>query len=81
MKCGICGKEILRDSQYINYKYYHNYCIEILQQENKQLKDNWNMLKEFIDTLWLDDKGIVTKIKDKIELIEQGDSNVKEKED
>lgn len=81
MKCEICGKEILRDSQCINYKYYHNDCIEILQQENKQLKDNWNMLKEFIDTLWLDDKGIVTKIKDKIELIEQGDSNVKEKED
>ena len=109
MKCEICGKEILRDCQYINYKYYHNYCIENLQQENKQLKerieylersnnrredtileqrqkisdleDNWNMLKEFIDTLWLDDKGIVTKIKDKIELIEQGDSNVKEKED
>lgn len=109
MKCEICGEEILRDSQCINYKYYHNGCIEILQQENKQLKeriaylersnnrredtileqrqeisdleDNWNMLKEFIDTLWLDDKGIVTKIKDKIELIEQGDSNVKEKED
>ena len=51
MKCEICGKEILRDSQCINYKYYHNDCIEILQQENKQLKDNWNMLKEFIDTL------------------------------
>lgn len=81
MKCEICGKEILRDSQCINYKYYHNDCIENLQQENKKLKDNWNMLKEFIDTLWLDDKGIVTKIKDKIELIEQGDSNVKEKED
>lgn len=81
MKCEICGKEILRDSQCINYKYYHNDCIEILQQENKQLKDNWNMLKEFINTLWLDDKGIVMKIKDKIELIEQGDSNVKEKED
>ena len=109
MKCEICGKEILRDSQCINYKYYHNGCIEILQQENKQLKeriaylersnnrredtileqrkeisdleDNWNKLKEFIDTLWLDNKGIVTKIKDKIELIEQGDSNVKEKED
>lgn len=44
--------------------------IKSLQQENKQLKDNWNMLKEFINTLWLDDKGIVTKIKDKIELIE-----------
>ena len=81
MKCEICGKEILKDSQCINYKYYHNDCIEILQQENKQLKDNWNMLKEFIDTLWLDDKGIITKIKDKIELIEQGNSNVKEKED
>ena len=81
MKCEICGKEILKDSQCINYKYYHNDCIEILQQENKQLKNNWNMLKEFIDTLWLDDKGIITKIKDKIELIEQGNSNVKEKED
>ena len=95
MKCEICGKEILRDSQCINYKYYHNDCIENLQQESKQLKeklncdlqwafkydkqlDNWNILKEFIDTLWLDDKGIVTKIKDKIELIEQGDSNVKD---
>ena len=51
------------------------------RQEISDLEDNWNMLKEFIDTLWLDDKGIVTKIKDKIELIEQGDSNVKEKED
>ena len=37
MKCEICGKEILRDSQYINHKYYHNDCIENLQQENKKL--------------------------------------------
>ena len=109
MKCEICGKYILKDSQCINYKYYHNDCIENLQEENKQLKerieylersnnrredtiieqrqeisdleDNWNKLKEFIDTLWLDDKRIVTKIKNKIELIEQGDSNVKEKGD
>lgn len=44
-------------------------------KENKQLKNNWNILKEFIDTLWLDNKGIVTKIKDKIELIEQGSDN------
>lgn len=43
-----------------------------LREENQKLKDNWNILKEFIDTLWLDNKGIVTKIKDKIELIEQG---------
>lgn len=39
MKCEICGKEILRDSQYINYKYYHNDCIENLQQENKHQKE------------------------------------------
>lgn len=39
MKCEICEKEILRDSQCINYKYYHNNCIENLQQENKQLKE------------------------------------------
>lgn len=49
--------------------------LDKLQQENKQLKDNWNILKEFIDTLWLDNKGIVTNIKDKIELIEQGSDN------
>ena len=41
MKCEICGKEILRDSQCINYKYYNNDCIEQLQQENKKLQENW----------------------------------------
>lgn len=70
MKCEICGKEILKDSQCINYKYYHNDCIENLQQENKklngaiqtydillksnteenkQLKDNWNKLREYFN--------------------------------
>lgn len=45
MKCEICGKEILRDSQCINYKYYHNDCIENLLQENKQLKEklDWDL--------------------------------------
>lgn len=46
MKCEICGKEILRDSQCINYKYYHNDCIENLEKQNKQLKDNWNIIKQ-----------------------------------
>lgn len=64
MKCEICGKEILRDSQCINYKYYHNNCIENLQEENEQLKiqisareevcdrleSNWNKLKVYIKT-------------------------------
>ena len=54
--------------------YYQNRIM--LLEENKQLKDNWNILKEFIDTLWLDNKGIVTNIKDKIELIEQGSDNI-----
>ena len=45
MKCEICGKEILKDSQCINYKYYHNYCIENLQQENKQLKERIEYLE------------------------------------
>ena len=45
MKCEICGKEILRDSQCINYKYYHNDCIENLQQENKQLKERIEYLE------------------------------------
>ena len=62
MKCEICEKEILRDSQCINYKYYHNNCIENLQEENEQLKiqisareevcnrleSNWNKLKEYL---------------------------------
>ena len=42
---------------YSEDKMYENYsseiekmqkCIDELQQENKQLKDNWNKLKEFI---------------------------------
>ncbi len=49
MKCEICGKEILRDSQCINYKYYHNDCIENLLQENKKQK-------EVIDKLELENK-------------------------
>ena len=38
MKCEICGKDILKDSQCINYKYYHNDCIINLIKENQELK-------------------------------------------
>lgn len=48
MKCEICGKEILRDSQCINYKYYHNDCIENLQQENKHLKEKLSKIETLI---------------------------------
>lgn len=59
-----------------------------LQQENKQLKDNWNKLKEFIEKDYdFYDKliapeygcsmGALSRIKDKMQELEQGsDSNV-----
>ena len=81
MKCEICGKEILRDSQCINYKYYHNDCIENLQQENKQLKDNWNKLKEIIKKeqdyyMYRKDnryRGFLYKLSEKIQELEGSD--------
>lgn len=51
MKCEICGKEILKDSQCINYKYYHNNCIENLQTENQKQKEVidkiMNLIKQY----------------------------------
>lgn len=46
MKCEICEKEILTDSQCINYKYYHNKCIINLAKENKILKEALNKILE-----------------------------------
>ena len=39
MKCEICGKDILKDSQCIDYKYYHNDCIINLTKENQKYKE------------------------------------------
>ena len=50
MKCEICGKDILRDSQCINYKYYHNDCIENLQQENQELHNKIDKAIEYIES-------------------------------
>lgn len=80
MKCEICGKEILRDSQCINYKYYHNDCIENLEKQNKQLKDNWNKLKEYMikeQTRIVientdEDEFVYTDLLNKIQELEQG---------
>ena len=55
MKCEICKKEILSDSQCINYKYYHNDCIEHLQEENKQLKEIIDKAVEYINKHIKDD--------------------------
>lgn len=69
-----------KEDKLMNPSYFDKFCIqhckdiEELLEENKQLINNWNILKEFINKLWLDNKGIVTKIKDKIELIERGEN-------
>ena len=89
MKCEICGKEILRDSQCINYKYYHNDCIEILQQENKQLKDNWNYIKKMLKKARQEEFNIngycgtctdvdIDFLLDKMQELEGSDSNVRD---
>ena len=58
--------------------------IEQLQQENKQLKDNWNKLKEYIrKNIIYDDVGMKildpSPLEDYMQELEQGsDSNVKD---
>lgn len=68
-----------------------NYC-EQLQQENKQLKDNWNELKEHCNTMLsifekmneqtkqeqLDKYVIYDKFLSKMQELERSDSNVKD---
>ena len=59
-------------------------CIEIVQQENKQLKDNWNKLKEIAKSqsgfkkradlkggLWFE----IDELLDKMQELEKSDSN------
>ena len=50
MKCEICGKDILKDSQCIDYKYYHNDCIINLTKENKQLKEHIEKYERYCKT-------------------------------
>lgn len=53
MKCCICNNENIGQFITINNKKYHLCCIERLQEENKQLKDNrvraMNKIRDFID--------------------------------
>lgn len=56
--------------------------IKQLQKENKQLKDNWNKLKEYLHNQIPTDKTVLTKhikifeVLDKMQELEQGsDSN------
>ena len=48
-------------------------CIEIVQQENKQLKANWDKLKEWLESNWEESQDIwFVKIINKMQEIEQG---------
>lgn len=62
-------------------------CIDELLQENKQLKDNWNKLKEHIEKDYgFYDKliapeygcamGTLSRVKDKMQELERSDSDV-----
>ena len=62
-----------------------NVSIVKLQQENKQLKDNWNKLKEYLENK-IDKYSInleylsaerMTQIKNKMQELEKGDNNDK----
>ena len=48
MKCKICNKDILDNSHYIKGKYYHNDCIEKLEEENKSLQSQLKAKEEVI---------------------------------
>lgn len=53
--------------------------VKKLQQENKQLKDNWNKLKEWLESNWKESQDIwFVKIINKMQKLEGSDSNVKE---
>ena len=50
--------------------------IKKLQQENKQLKDNWDELKEWLEEKWEVSQDIwFVKIINKMKGLENGDSN------
>ena len=82
MKCEICGKEILKDSQCINYKYYHNDCIENLEKQNKQLKDKIPYIIQNNSCKYISIEKCKNKVcvNYKMQELQESDSNVKEKD-
>lgn len=53
--------------------------LDRLQQKNKQLKDNWNKLKEYLKTIYKGcpphEKEVLMFITDKMQELEQGSDN------
>lgn len=69
--------KILRENAENNDKVVDNVNWEnmLLKKENKQLKDNWNKLKEWLSEQPIFDYFSPADIKIKIQEIESGDSN------
>lgn len=85
-KSGFAIKNICRECQNKknNQIYKNSKKVEKLEQENKQLKDNWNKLKEWVKMEHREDAIVINltwkhatgKFLDKMQEIEQGsDSN------
>lgn len=52
------------------------WCTEKIKDENKQLKDNWNKLREWLESNWEESQDIwFVKIINKMQELENGDSN------
>ena len=61
MNCAICNKEIKKDCQYINGKYYHNNCIEKMVEENQRLKEKMDKVFQLLQLLHykFDDNNVI----------------------
>lgn len=78
-KCEICGDEFDNfHAQGFDNKIYCPLCYfkkenQELKEENKQFKDNWNKLKEWLESNWEESQDIwFVKIINKMQEIEQG---------
>ena len=56
MKCCICNNENIGQFITINNKKYHLCCIEQLQQENKQLKEEKRKVRDYINKHCVNEK-------------------------
>lgn len=78
-KCEICGNEFDNfHAQGFDNKIYCPLCYfkkenQELKEENKQFKDNWDKLKEWLESNWEESQDIwFVKIINKMQEIEQG---------
>lgn len=78
-KCEICGNEFDNfHAQGFDNKIYCPLCYfkkenQELKEENKQFKDNWDKLKEWLENNWEESQDIwFVKIINKMQELEQG---------